>query len=233
MDDQEYTLFGKPIERLSRPFCEKCADLWKKDQYPFCYNCHKEMDTLYFGIIRAPGIYRSERKNGNHLSEVIKCFKYQSMPHRKRQKIAAEFADLLCAYVSDESEIVDGVDCLVPIPTTKAKKEERGFDHIGLIVQKFSEKVKIRAEFDNLVKIRETKSQTDLSRDERRENLKGAFYVMCPERFKGMKVLLIDDVATSCSAIDECAKVLKNAEAQEVNALVLARDTQPSGDSSE
>ena len=45
--------------------------------------------------------------------------------------------------------------------------------------------------------------------------------------------MLVDDVATTCATIDECARVLKNAGAQEVNALVLARDTKPMGDSSE
>ncbi|MBU7044940.1 MAG: ComF family protein [Theionarchaea archaeon] len=76
-------------------------------------------------------------------------------------------------------------------------------------------------------------SQMNLKRDERRENVKGAFEVKYPNRFKGRKILLIDDVATTCATIDECARVLKNAGAQEVNALVLARDTKPMGDLSE
>ena len=56
-------------------------------------------------------------------------------------------------------------------------------------------------------------------------NVKDAFDVMFPHIFKGRKVLLIDDIATTCATIDECAKMLRNAGAQEVNALVLARNT--------
>jgi predicted amidophosphoribosyltransferase len=53
-------------------------------------------------------------------------------------------------------------------------------------------------------------------------------------RFKGRSVLLIDDVVTTCATIDECAKILKTkAKAQEVNALVLARNTQSRDDSNE
>lgn len=233
MDDQEYKLFGNPIERLKRPFCEKCADLWKKEQYQFCYDCHSEKDTLYFGIIRAPGIYKPEKKNGNHLSKTIKHFKYDNITDSERQEIAEEFANILYKYILDELEIINGIDCLVPIPMTKAKEKERGFNHAKMIAEKFSEKVGIRVEHDNLIKIRETESQTNLKRPERRENVKDAFDVMFPHIFKGKKVLLIDDIATTCATIDECAKMLKNAGAQEVNALVLARDTKPRGDSSE
>lgn len=48
---------------------------------------------------------------------------------------------------------------------------------------------------------------------------------MNPKRFKGKKVLLIDDVVTTCSTVNECAKVLKKAGAKEVTVLALARDT--------
>jgi predicted amidophosphoribosyltransferase len=55
-------------------------------------------------------------------------------------------------------------------------------------------------------------------------NVKGAFGVMNPKRFKGKRVLLIDDVVTTCSTVNECAKV-KKAGAKEVTVLALARDT--------
>jgi ComF family protein len=233
MNDQEYTLFGIAIERLKRPFCEKCADLWKKEQFRFCYNCHNEMDTLYFGIVRAPGIFRPKERGDDYLSEVIRTFKYKDIPACKRQRIAEEFADLLYKYVLDEHEIINGVHLLVPIPMTEAKEREKGFNHTSMIIDKFSEKVDIQIEHNNLIKIRETKPQTGLNRAERRDNVKGAFEVKQYHRFKGKKILLVDDVATTCSTIDECAKVLKDAGAQEVNALVLARDTQSQGDSHE
>lgn len=234
MDDQEYTLFGKPIERLKGSFCEKCADLWKEEQYLLCYTCHNEMDTLHFGIIRAPGVYKPEKNDGNYLSKIITCFKYNdAITDSKRQEIAEEFANILYQYVLDESEIIDDIDCLVPIPMTESKEKKKGFNHAKMIAEKFSGKVGIRVEYDNLIKIRETESQTSLSRAERRENVKDAFDVVYPHKFKEKKVLLIDDIATTCATIDECAKMLKNAGAQKVNALVLARDTKPKGDSDE
>ncbi len=233
MDDKEYMLFGKPIERLKRPFCEKCADFWKKKEYLYCWNCFNEINTLYFGIIRSPGIYKPKERGESHLSIFVRKFKYDHMSDTERWTIAEKFASILCEYLSEEPEIIEGVTFLVPIPMTDLKEMEKGFNHTKMITEKFSEKIGIRAEYDNLIKIKETESQTNLKRDERRENVKGAFKVKYPNRFKGRKILLIDDVATTCATIDECARVLKNAGAQEVNALVLARDTKPMGDSSE
>lgn len=102
-----------------------------------------------------------------------------------------------------------------------------------MIAEKFSEKIGIEVEEKNLEKIRETESQTTLDRQNRFENVRDAFHVKNPEIFKGKRVLLIDDIATTCATINECAKMLKNAEAKKVNALVLARDTKPKGDKNE
>jgi ComF family protein len=221
MNNQEYTLFGKPIEKLEELFCEKCSELLRDKKYRLCYNCSRNKDNLHFEQIRAPGIYRSRKKNGNYLSNMIRLFKYGSMPDIKRQEIAEEFSVLLYQYVLNEQGIVSGIDCLVPVPITK---EERGVDHAKMIAEKFSEKICIRIDY-SLVKIKGTKKQTSLKRDERCENVKGAFGVMNPKRFKGKKVLLIDDVVTTCSTVNECAKVLKKAGAKEVTVLALARDT--------
>lgn len=196
MHSQGHLLFGEPIERLERPFCERCMDLLRDNRYPLCYNCNKEKDNLYFEIIRAPGVFKSTTRGENHLSKFIRRFKYGSLQCNQRQKIAEEFANLLYSYCKDESEILSGVDCLVPVPMTK-KEEEKGFNHIKMIAEKFSEKTGIRVECDKLLKIRKTEKQTRLKRNERLTNVKDAFNVIDPNAFKEKTVLLIDDVVTN------------------------------------
>lgn len=231
MHSQEYLLFGKPIERPEKPFCEKCLELLKDGRYSLCYNCNKVKDDLYFEIIRAPAIYKSKKRGENHLSRFIRCFKYSPMPDNRRQRIAEEFTNLLLSYCKDEAEIVSGVDCLVPVPMTKEEEIEKGFNHIKMITEKFAEEIKIKAENDNLIKIKKTERQTNLKKNERRENIRDAFDVKNPSAFEGKTVLLIDDVVTTYSTVDECAKTLKKAGAHKVNILALARNTTRLGDS--
>lgn len=119
MDNQEYRLFGNPIERLEKPFCERCLELLRDKKYHLCYTCYKEKDKLYFGKIRTVGIYRPRKKDGNYLGKVIRHFKYDSISESERERIAEEFAALLHQYVSHEREIITGVDCLVFVPVTK------------------------------------------------------------------------------------------------------------------
>jgi len=74
-----------------------------------------------------------------------------------------------------------------------------------------------------LAKIKETPPQAELSDEERKENLKGSFSCRSPDLVKGKKIILIDDVYTTGSTMEECAKVLKMAGAKEVVGIVVAR----------
>ncbi|MFQ7158530.1 MAG: ComF family protein, partial [Ruthenibacterium sp.] len=73
-----------------------------------------------------------------------------------------------------------------------------------------------------LEKVRETPPQAQLSGEERRRNLKGAFRARAPEAVRGRAFLLADDVFTTGSTMEECAQALKQAGATRVYALTAA-----------
>jgi predicted amidophosphoribosyltransferase len=73
-----------------------------------------------------------------------------------------------------------------------------------------------------LARTRHTEPQWELNLTERRKNIKGAFAVTRPELVKGKYILLVDDIFTSGTTMDECAKVLKKAGAVTVKGLALA-----------
>jgi ComF family protein len=79
--------------------------------------------------------------------------------------------------------------------------------------------------FDGLTlsRSRWTEPQTNLRRTERRKNIKGAFSLRYPEKIKGRKILLVDDVFTTGATANECARVLTKAGAEFVDVLTLAR----------
>lgn len=112
-----------------------------------------------------------------------------------------------------------------PIPLTKRKLRERGFNQ-ALFVTNFIKKYVDLPIGNFLIKIKETKSQAELkTKMERYQNLRGAFKINHPitADLKNTRVVLVDDVITSGSTIKEAAAVLKKAGCIKVYALTLAR----------
>jgi ComF family protein len=116
---------------------------------------------------------------------------------------------------------------LVPIPLFKAKARQRSFNQAEEIareaVRAVGATVPVRTEL--LARVRETKSQTGLTRHQRRENVRGAFAV--PKRHraavKGRNIILLDDVFTTGTTAEECARVMKRAGAAHVWVVTAAR----------
>jgi len=74
-----------------------------------------------------------------------------------------------------------------------------------------------------LIKIKENLPQVELSEKERKENIKEVFIIRNREKILGKKILLVDDVYTTGSTMEECSQVLKKAGAKEVIGIVIAR----------
>jgi ComF family protein len=81
-------------------------------------------------------------------------------------------------------------------------------------------------DFRTLRRIVDTESQAGLKKEERRSNIRKAFNLKDPERIRGQKILLVDDVYTTGSTLSECAKTLLKEGAEAVGALTLARAIQ-------
>lgn len=116
--------------------------------------------------------------------------------------------------------MLDGADCVVPVPLHASRRRHRGFNqaddlarHAGLPV------------YRALRRVRATPMQTGLPAAQRRRNMRGAF--ACTRRARGLAgaiVVLIDDVSTTGATLDACARVLKDeVGVGEVRALTAAR----------
>jgi ComF family protein len=113
-------------------------------------------------------------------------------------------------------------DAIVPVPLHPARKRERGFNQAELLANEVHQLSGIPLR-DLLQRIRYTTTQTQFDRNERMENLKGAFRLRRGSNVQGCRVLLIDDVLTTGSTLSECAFVLKTAGAASVRAATAAR----------
>ena len=171
-----------------------------------CGHCFEEK-IITDGILRV-GTYESTLRN------LILQLKFREM---------TEFEDLLgrmLQAVFETRSWSEPVDFLVPVPLHWRRRLERGFNQSYLLARSLS-RFGIPINRD-LVRIRYTRRQWNLTPPQRRRNVKGAFAVRKDHLFSGKTLCLIDDITTSGATLSECAQTLKQAGAKKVYVVVLA-----------
>lgn len=114
------------------------------------------------------------------------------------------------------------VDQVVPVPLSLARLSERGYNQSALIAYPVALGLGIPYSSTSLRKTRDTRSQVGLSWNDRQSNVAGAFMAV-PGKVEGKRILIIDDVTTSGTTLNECAIALKRGGAQRVYGYTFAR----------
>lgn len=114
-------------------------------------------------------------------------------------------------------------DCIIPVPLHPARQRQRGYNQSAELAKALSVTQKLPLYLTALQRLRAGRDQIDLTVVERRTNVHSAFAVRHMEYVTGRHCVVIDDVATTGSTLNECARMLKAAGATKVYALVLAR----------
>ena len=126
-------------------------------------------------------------------------------------------------YVAGKDIFKEGVDLIVPVPLHYTRLIKRKYNQSALLAKELGKLTGIEVDYKSLIKGKITKPQVDCTGNERLQNLKGAFYVKNHKKIKGKKILLIDDVLTTGSTVNECAKALKSAQPKSIYSLTIAR----------
>jgi ComF family protein len=204
--------------------CVICGRLLPADdRYRVCGDCWSRIIYLNRPIdirLSLEGIWSVGVYDGV-LKELIHQFKYKEKKYLANP-LGKLLVDFVGKYLKEER-----FDYIVPIPLNKTRQKKRGYNQAELLARVLGEAVD-RPILTHLVKRRKkTKPQFGLNRDERFENLSGAFEISESGKedvvaIAGKTILLLDDLATTGATLDECAKALKKAGVNEVYGLVLA-----------
>ena len=148
---------------------------------------------------------------------LIHDFKYN-----KREYLRRPLAEWLTETLDDPRIIATPIDALVPVPLHATRQRERGYNQAQLLAEILS------AEFHfplltTLKRTRRTQTQTSFDRAERMENLRDAFVVRHNAAVQNKHLVLVDDVLTTGSTLNECARVLLKSGAASVRAICVAR----------
>jgi len=115
-------------------------------------------------------------------------------------------------------------DIITYVPMFKNKKAKRGYNQTEIIAKDISKKLRIKLEKNNIIKIKDTKKQSTLNKKEREKNVKDAFAIRNTKNIVSKKVILFDDIYTTGNTVNECSKILKEAGAEEIVVLTIAKD---------
>ena len=144
-------------------------------------------------------------------------FKYVKKAHEP-------LATLLASYIQSLPlpELQDSI--VIPIPLSRARERDRGFNQTHMIAQVIAHHLNIPLAPRVLTRTKNTTAQTNLrTTNERRENMRAAFSLSGPDFIQGKTIILIDDVRTSGATLTEAASVLKQAGAKKIFGFVVAR----------
>jgi ComF family protein len=148
-----------------------------------------------------------------------------SLKYENNQSLGEYFSRDLMQCINKENW---HLDLVIPVPLSPFRIKERGYNQSALLARPLAIGLSLRYQPYGLKRIRNTQSQVELNVEERRMNVAGAFQAV-PEIVQGKNVLLVDDVTTTGSTINECAKALKSGGARAVYCLALARPIHDEG----
>ena len=236
-------LWAALTDLLYPPACQLCqAPLPGERQLLLCPACHPRLSLLQSPLCTRCGKPFFKAAGSDHLCGA--CLTSPPAYHRARAILlyAEPAASLIhrLKYRRDTTALAtfhslgheSGVlaqlaepDLILPVPLHPHRLRQRGFNQALLLARHLLPHWRRCIVADLLERRLDTPAQTSLSGTARRRNLRNAFVLKKGggERIKQRRILLVDDVFTTGTTINECARILRAAGAERVEALTLAR----------
>ena len=221
------------------PRCAGCGTIIS-DVHSFCADCWKEVEFLGSGgcktcglplqatdidicaacLARPPRIARTRAAVAyDELSRGLAI----RLKYGRKVAVAKTMARYMAPLVEREGER----RVLVPVPLHRTRLWMRGFNQSALVARELSRSLKIPVDALALRRIRRTPPLKGMTRLQRRKTVSGAFRVRDKASIAGCTIVLVDDVLTTGSTAEACARALKRAGAARVELVSWARVVRP------
>ena len=204
-----------------------CADCWTEVEFlgdSGCTSCGLPLeatDAELCGvcIAKPPRIQRTRAAVAyGDLSRSIAI----KLKYGRKVALARTMARYMAPLVS-----TDGPAILVPVPLHRTRLWQRGFNQSALVARELAKATGLRSEERLLRRVKRTPALKGMSLSQRRKTVAGAFNVDPSAELAGRTVVLIDDVLTTGSTANACARALKLAGARRVELVSWARVIKP------
>ncbi|MFR2196198.1 MAG: ComF family protein [Clostridia bacterium] len=115
-------------------------------------------------------------------------------------------------------------DIIIPVPISKKRNKERGYNQSFLIAREIAKNEKVKLKNNVISKVKNNNTQSKLNKEERAENVKNVYKITNNKEIIDKNILLIDDIFTTGATLNECSKMLKQAGTKKVDVLTIAKD---------
>ncbi len=187
--------------------CSQCGKPLENEREEYCYDCSRNKRAFAQG--RALWVYRGVVRDS------LYRFKYQNR-REYAEYYSAELVRVYGGWIKER-----GIQAVVPIPLSGKRRRQRGFNQAELVARKVAKRMNLPVYGRLLIRTRDTKAQKELNDQERKNNLKRAFKTR-KNKVQLNHILLIDDIYTTGSTMNEAAKELKRAGAEQVYCLSIS-----------
>lgn len=202
------------------PICGMCGEI--NENY-ICNNCYENIKKIKKCVIN--------EYNNRNFSKHLYIFRYEGIIRNKI--IEYKFEDKGYLYkmfakiiLSDKKtcNFIKKYDVIIPVPISKKRKKKREYNQSELVANELAQKLNQDIWTDIIIKKKDNKPQSELNKLERIKNVEDIYEINKPIEVKNKKVLLLDDIYTTGSTVNEIARKLKQNQTQEIGVITLAKD---------
>ena len=184
------------------PICGICGKL---DEDFLCKSCQKQLEK------QAKFEIEKRASKSYYFQEHLYIFQYQGMIRKiilnyKFNDRAYLYKTIVNFLLKNKKifAFLKSYDTIVPVPISKKRKKERGYNQSELIAREIAKNIGLQCNKQCLFKKKDIIEQSKLNKEQRQINIQGVYELYSPKKLKNKKILLVDDIYTTGSTVNEC-----------------------------
>lgn len=219
---------------------QTCGICGKINNKTICSKCNIQLKKQEkMGILTKEKLEENSLEMEKHFEELMYIFKYEGqireliLDYKFNEK--SYMYKTFVNFLLKNKKIFENIkkyDKIIPVPISKKRYKERGYNQSLLIAKEISMQISyetnnnIKLELVNncLIKTKNIIEQSKLNKEDRQHNIQGVYTLKNGSILTNKSILLIDDIYTTGSTVNECSRVLQQAKPNKIGVLVLAKD---------
>ena len=227
----------KIINLIYPQTCGICGKINNKAICPKCNMQLKKQEKM--GIITKRELEENLLEKEKYFEELIYIFKYEGqireliLDYKFNEK--SYMYKTFVNFLLKNKKIFENIkkyDKIIPVPISKKRYKERGYNQSLLIAKEISMQMSYKTNKRNnlelvnncLIKTKNIIEQSKLNKEDRQHNIQGVYTLKNGSILTNKSILLVDDIYTTGSTVNECSRILQQANPKKIGVLVLAKD---------